>query len=309
MALAPFTITPELTAVAIMYRNRDLIADQVMPRVPVGAQAFEYTKYSNAANFTIPSTKVGRKSKPNQVEWTSSREAAATQDHALDVPVPGADEANAPNGLNLRAAGAQLATNLIELDREVRVAALVFGAANYAAGNQVTLSGTSQWSDFANSDPLGDLRGAMSGMLMRPNILVLGQTVADVLTVHPQFVKAIQGNGTDVGIVPLASIASLLGLQAIYVGQGFVNTAKPGQAPTFQRVWGNHAALIYRDNLANADVGTTFGYTAQWGQRIGGEIVDPDMGMRGGVRVRVGESVKELITANDLGYLFIDAVA
>jgi hypothetical protein len=36
---------------------------------------------------------------------------------------------------------------------------------------------------------------------------------------------------------------------------------------------------------------------------------EPKLGLRGGVRVRVGESVKELVIAKDLGYFFENAIA
>jgi len=49
--------------------------------------------------------------------------------------------------------------------------------------------------------------------------------------------------------------------------------------------------------------------TGQWGSRIAGNIADPDIGMRGGVKNRVGWSHKEIITAPDLGYLIANAVA
>ena len=74
------------------------------------------------------------------------------------------------------------------------------------------------------------------------------------------------------------------------------------------RLWGNFIAMIYRDKLANAQSGMTFGFTAQFGNRIAGSMPDPKIGLKGGQRVRVGESVKELITANDLGYLLSDVV-
>ena len=93
------------------------------------------------------------------------------------------------------------------------------------------------------------------------------------------------------------------------VGQGWLNTAKPGQAVSLQRVWGKHAALLVRDRLANARSGGAFGMTAQWGSRIAGQEADSKIGMRGGQRVRAGESVKELITASDFGYFIEDAVA
>ena len=53
----------------------------------------------------------------------------------------------------------------------------------------------------------------------------------------------------------------------------------------------------------------TYGITGQWGERIAGTRVDPEIGLKGGVRVRVGEEVKEVVLANDLGYFFQNAVA
>jgi len=74
-------------------------------------------------------------------------------------------------------------------------------------------------------------------------------------------------------------------------------------------VWGNHASFIYRDQLADANSGTTFGFTAEFGGRIATSSFDKNIGLRGGQMVRVGESVKELITAPDLGYFFENAIS
>ncbi|MBX6982598.1 phage capsid protein, partial [Providencia rettgeri] len=88
----------------------------------------------------------------------------------------------------------------------------------------------------------------------------------------------------------------------------WVNIAKRGQNPNMQRAWGNHAAFLYRDRLADSQSGTTFGFTAQWNGRTSGTIPDANIGMRGGQIVRVGESVKEVIAAKDLGFFFENAV-
>ena len=67
--------------------------------------------------------------------------------------------------------------------------------------------------------------------------------------------------------------------------------------------------LFYQNPAITPDQGISYGYTAQWGDRIAGSWDDKDIGMRGGVRARVGESVKELIPAGDLGYIFLSAIA
>ncbi|EKN9553223.1 TPA: phage capsid protein, partial [Pseudomonas aeruginosa] len=108
---------------------------------------------------------------------------------------------------------------------------------------------------------------------------------------------------------PMAFLQELLELEAIYVGEARLNIARPGQNPSLIRAWGPHASFIYRDRLADTRNGTTFGLTGQWGDRVSGSIADPNIGLRGGQRVRVGESVKELVTAPDLGFFFENAVA
>ncbi len=199
-------------------------------------------------------------------------------------------------------------TNLIVLDREVRTSALVFNNSSYAAGNKTTLSGTNQWSDPASS-PLPVITDALDSMIMRANIGIFGRRTATMLRRHPKIVKAYNGSLGDDGMVPLAFLQDLLELEQILVGEARINTAKPGQNPLLARAWGPHASFIYRDRLADSRNGTTFGFTAQWGDRIAGSIPDPDIGLRGGQRVRVGESVKELIAAKDLGFFFENAVS
>lgn len=319
MAKTPFVIVPALTAIAVAYRQGNLIADQVLPRVPVDTQDFRYIKYGLADSFQTPDTRVGRKSAPNQIDWGSTEVTDTVQDHGLDTPVPNQDtEAwqraqaagqNMVSQVDPLANATQQVMQAVANRRESRAANLVFNLNTYAVANRVTLSGTGQWSDFTNSDPLNAIMTAFDGMVMRPNIGVLGRATATKLRMHPKICKAVFGNNTDAGIVPLRALADLLELEDIYVGDGYLNTAAPGQPAVLARAWGKGAAFLYRSMTADTRGGVTFGFTAQWGDRIAGTIEDADIGLRGGQRVRAGESVKELVTANDLGYYFAAAVA
>lgn len=306
---APFPIQPELTAIAIGYRNRRLIADDVLPRVPVGKQEFKYLKHAMAEGFTIPDTKVGRTSQPNKVEFSATETTDATKDFGLDDPIPQSDIDNAPPNYDPLGRAVEGLTDLILLDREKRAADLVFAAGNYAAANKVTLAGADQFSDFVGSDPIGTIMDALDAMVMRGNIMVIGRPAFSKLIRHPKIVKAVHGNSGDSGIARREDIAALFELEAVFVGEAFLNTAKKGQAVSLSQVWGKHLSLIYRDRLADANRGTTFGLTAQFGSRIAGATPDRNIGLRGGQMVRTGESVKELITANDLGYFIQNAVA
>lgn len=316
MSTTAFPLNPQLTAVAIGYRNRDvdMIADQVLPRVDT-AKKFSYTKYTQADGYTVPSTRVGRKSEPTMVDFGGTLVTDECVDWGLDDLLPN-DEIDAFNAMakpntavDPRAKTVSMLTGLLLLDREIRVANLVFNTSNFAAGNQATLSGVTQWSDFANSNPLDAMLAALDVPLVRPNTVVLGQAVWTKIRQHPRLIQAANASAQTGGAITRQDLADLLEVKNILVGTGFQNTAKKGQTPAYARVWGKFAALLFvSEDQANADQ-PTYGFTAQFGSRIAGSIPEPKVGLRGGERIRVGESVKEVVSANDAGYLFAAAVA
>jgi len=67
-------------------------------------------------------------------------------------------------------------------------------------------------------------------------------------------------------------------------------------------------AMIYRSPVQTKDT-ADFIKTFQFGDKVAGQWEDKDIGMRGGIRVRTGESVVEEIVASQAGYLFQNIVA
>jgi hypothetical protein len=308
MANAPFPIQPELTAIALAYSNEEFIADSVLPRKPVGKQEYKYLLFNKAERFTIPDTKVGRTSQPNEVEFGSTEVTSMTNDFGLDDPIPLADVENAPPNYNPAEEAVAGITELILLAREKRAADLVFTAANYPSGNKTTLSSTGQWS-HADSNPISAITTALDGVIMRPNTMVIGRAAFTKLVQHAKIVQAVHGNEGSSGIATRQQLAELFELKNIFIGQSQVNTAAKGQTLSLSRLWGKHCALLYLNPIASPSRGITFGWTAQWGQRIAGTEKDSKIGLRGGIRVRVGESVDEKIVASDVGYFFENCVA
>jgi hypothetical protein len=300
----PFPIDTRLTGISLAYVNRALIADAVLPRVAVGNQSFKWLNWNKAERFTVPNTLVGRKGRPNEVEFGATETAGLTKDYGLDDVVPNDDIASAPQGWDPLGQAVEGLTDLIALDREVRVANLVFDANQYPTGNKVTLAANDQWDDYTNSNPVTQVLDYLSTPLMRPNIAVMSQKVWNALRAHPKVVSAILGNSGVSGIVSRQAVAQLFELEEILVGEAFVNTAKPGQTATYARCWSDKCAFLLRNRLANTRSSQmTFGYTAQWQGRVAGQMSEPETGLRGSVRVRVGESVNEIICAADTGYL------
>lgn len=315
MSGAPFTINPTLSAVAVAYKNRRLIADEVLPRtLPVGTKTFKYTVFPKGEAFTVPDTAVGRRGRPNVVEFGGTQTEATCLDYGLEDEIPQDDidqaeaaRALAPDLATPQAHATEMVTDLIELDREVRTANIVFAPATYGAGNKVQLAGADQFSNVG-SKPVGVISDALDSMIIRPNVGVFGAISWSKFRRHPEIVSAVLGNDGTKGIATRQQVIELFELEDLLVGEAFVNTAKKGQNEQFARAWGKHIAFIHRNKLADRNKGVTFGLTVPYGTRIAGDRPDADIGLRGGVRVRVGETVKELITAADVGFLFQDAV-
>jgi len=308
-ALQPFPSDPELLAIAIAYKNARFIADQVMPRVPVPKQEFKYWTWPKGEYFTIPKTLVGRKGQPNKVEFSATEATASCLGYGLADDIPNDDLENAPDNFNIIGHAVESIADLVALDREKRVADLVFAAGQYASGNKTQLSGTSQWSDYTNSTPIIDISTGLDACIMRPNVMVIGRLAWSKLAGHPDIMKAVNRTAGDTGIARRQDVAALFELEEILVGEAFYNTAKKGQTVSLSRLWGKHASLILRDQLADTRGRITFGYTAQWGSKVARQDPDKNIGLRGGVTVVSGEYVKEAITANDMGYFVQDAVA
>lgn len=310
----PFTPSPQYTAIALAYANRELIADQVLPRLSVNARQFKWDKHAKSSLFQVPSTLVGRKGSPSEVEFTATEETASVGDYGLDdvVPVEDIEAAAGKPGLDPLGRAVEGVSQLIMLDRESRAADLVFNPATYPSGNKVQLSGNDQWNEYAQaaSDPVEDILAAKEGALMPYNTCVMGEAVWFALRRHPKLLAAYYPvNASGNGILTLQQFQELFEFERVLVGRAYKATSKPGQTLALGRVWGNHFAMMHQNPLATLrGNGITFGATAEYGTRFAATMDEPKTGLRGATRVRVGETVKELITASDCGYLVQDAI-
>lgn len=315
----PFVVSPVLTSIAIGYVNPDVafIADQVMPRVDVGGETFKWIEYPLAEAFTVPNTRVGRKGRVPEVEFSGTERDGSVETYGLQDVIPNSDiesaRAQRDKGLStydpLNHSTAML-THLMRIDREMRVAAAVQNAANYAAANVTNIATAADRFDDPDSDPEAVFDHALNGTLIyRPNTVTMSQGVWEVLRKHPKLVKAIKGTTTGAGKFTREEFASYFEVARVLIGAGYVNAAKKGQAASMQRIWGKHISLIYLDSTAGTTGGVTWGFSPVFGTRVAGTIEDPNIGLKGGVVLRVGETINELVVAKAAGALIQNAIS
>lgn len=290
------------TNIVLAYKNEEMIADNVCPLLPpADSSKFEYQKYDAEQSLTIPNTLVGRRGKTNEVDFKGKTITDSTEDYALEHGVPESDIKNAPDNVDPLGLASEMLTDLIILDREVRTAKLFSKPGSYSF--KETVPNDHKFDGNANGLHKYIL-AKLNEPLVRPNEMVFGQAEWSALSTHPDIVSSILGNDGTKGIVTPEQVAKLFQLQAVHVGSSRVNIKKPNAAAKVINAWDGLVAAYYNNPVQARAGGLTFSFTQRFGDRFAMTWDDKGIGARGGTRVRVGESVKELVVAPSAGFLF-----
>ena len=151
-------VDPALSNVSIKFTNDTFIADLVAPMVKTAKQTGKYYIYDKS-NLRVDKTLRAGGSPANEVDYNMApRGVFSCDDHALKGFVDDFVQDQADAALNPLVDETEALTEKLLLDRELALATLLTNTANLT--QNVTLAGTSQWSDYQNSDPIGDVRTA-----------------------------------------------------------------------------------------------------------------------------------------------------
>lgn len=259
-------INPVLTAVAQGIKQNTLVGEVLFPMVNVGQRAGniitfgreDFMQYSGLVRAPGGATK--------RVQFGYSGGAYALIDYSLEgsLPIETLQEAEASaNGFSIDMAEVTLrkTISIMSLRLEIAQAALATTLANYPANNRVTLSGTSQWSDYSGvSNPAGVVETAKeqvrASVGRRPNVMVLGPVTFARLRQHPQIRDYIKYANREVATP--AILAEFFGVAQVIVADGVQAT----DAGVLSDIWGRHAILAFTETDTLANLGApTFGYT------------------------------------------------
>lgn len=304
-------IDTALTQISIGYQNEGLVGDQLFPPVPVNKQSDKYYTFGREGwlpedDVRAPGA-VAREILPANV----STDTYFTVEHALQTAVTDEERRNADNPLSPDRDGTEMITSKIQLGRERTVQTLATTAANYATGHTVTLSGTSQWNDYTNSDPIGVLRTgvrAVHAKIFREvNTAIIPYPVMSILEDHPDFLERIKYS--ERGIFTQDLLASILGFRKVVVPGAGINNASLGQAESLAYLWGNDVVLAYVPDRPGLKI-PAYGYEFVFE----GQVVDRwRENHRKSDIIRVTRSYDHKMTALDAsdkqiaGYLIVDA--
>jgi hypothetical protein len=310
MALTPAqsrVINPILTNAARGYKNASMVGGYIFPDVVVSARGGTMVSFGKEALRQYDTAR-SPGSNTKRVDYGYSSTTFTLTQHSLEGKVPFEDleEANAVPGIDLGAGTVMLVQDIIALRAEIAMANLATTAGNYGSGNKTTLTGTSQWSDLVNSDPIGDVETAKNAIRSQvgklPNVMVIGYSVFKALKSHSKIIDRIKYTGRDVPTEELLS--SLFGVK-VYVGQAI----KATDADVVSDVWGKFAVLCYSELRGLADRGApSFGYNYHLSNYPIVEQPYQDRSAKSWI-YPITDEMAPVIVGADAGYLISGAVA
>ena len=259
-------VDPVLSNISIAYQNAAYVADQIMPVAPVKKKSGIYFVYDKSKlrpvdDIRAPGTRAAR------ADYGMSQSTyGPIVEHALEDDIPDEIADEYPSRFDAYSDATEQITERIQVIKE-RALALVMENTGMITSN-ITLSGTDQWSDYANSDPVDDVetaRETIRGNILRvPNSLVLSQTVYDKLKHHPDLLERFKYS--ERGVLTAEHMKSLFDVENVIIAAAKYVTTDEGQTETTADIWGKHAWLVYIEPRPRLKA-VSFGYTLMIGQR------------------------------------------
>lgn len=299
---------PELTAVALGYSNKKLIADQIFPKVVVTTQSFEYLKLNNAQPPRIPDTKVGNKGKAQTYDGLIEKASATAQNHAIKDAITNQEAKNFQStGRDLRAIRTLQLVEVLKTSREIEVAQMLSNTSNYANGNTKTL-GDDEKIGSEESEAVDLIEEYKNKVLGGANTMVISRDAFSKLRRDRSIINSISINTraqqSDIpGMVSVEAIKDLFMLDNIFIGETQINQSAKGATPTIASVWQNDIALLNINSNATNDFGITYGYSAIYQDFEVYTYEDNDAGLNGAEIIRPSASYIDLVAMKACGAL------
>ena len=312
-------IDAALTNLVIGFEPMGTIVQDIFPMVNVNKQSNVYHVWTKGDFFRIPDTRRAEKTNANKVETNISSETYFCDNYALGDDTSFEDLANVDQAIRIREKKSRNLVNLLNLDWEDRVASQISSGSK--VGSYTTLSGTDQWSDFANSDPVNDIEVGKDSISsttgQEANLIIIPRLVMSKLKQHPDLLDRVKYTGTNdrPGQVTQRALAEIFGVERVLVGKSFKNTAEPGATASYSEIWGKNVVIAHVTRGPSPDGrDPSLGYSFRWNSPLLGNRpmaierwLDPNN--RKFENIEASYYQDEKITASELGYVIDSAIA
>ena len=228
-------------------KTQEYKADQILPIENVSKYSGNFAK-APVLNLQAYKANIANGASAKEITLPAGSKVPFTiEQKGLSVPISKIDLADETNNTPFPTAVMKASMQLgvaMKIIKEDQLSSALRTAANYVNGNEVTLSGNSQFSDLTNSDPAAIFADAMDTIL--DNSLGLSSVKA-VMT--SKVARALKRNKTlldkaryvQKGDLTMDDLKSMLEVDEIIIADGFYESDN-GQ---FTQMWGDDI-IIYR---------------------------------------------------------------
>lgn len=231
-----------LTGVSSAYVPKGFICEQVLPTVQSKQYSGLLGKYGTNHLRIENSIKAGR-GKYRQIETRVYTTTSYLIDgHGLEGFVSKEDYANVEEPFDAERDEVMGLSTMLWLEKEQNLANALTSTS--VLTQNTTLSGTSQFNDYANSDPIGVSATARGTILnacgLMPNLAIMDIYVWNQLRFHPQMLDALGYKWARPGGLTQDEMARALGVDQVLYGTARYDASKEGQTAQFTSVWGKN---------------------------------------------------------------------
>ena len=262
-----------LNNVSVGYKNDDFFGERIFPIVPVKKQSGRYWIFAKEKFRQYETIRHAKAEAREIAPWTLSNNPYYCDDHSLKDAISDEERSNS-DGTDLEVNTTENLTDAILLDFEIRARQALINNVGSLSFN-TTLSGTSQWSDFTNSDPIAAVEQQKTvikkNIAMSPNTLAVSYPIYAALRQHPRIIDRFKY--TQVGLLQAEHLKSAFDVDNFWVMGAEYDSANEGQSPTLNFIWGDRtsvsppvnsiALLAFIPNEPTRRV-PALGYTFRW---------------------------------------------
>lgn len=246
MAQTKAIVDKLLTNVSSAYIPTGYVSESVFAQIPVKQTSGKLGKYSNS-HIRIQNTVMGGRGKARRVEIITRTDTNYNiERHGLEGLVTKDDEINVEKPFDAQKDEVIGLSTAIWLGKEKSLGDTLTDPAIIT--QKVTLSGTDQYNDFTNSDPIGDFLTARltvrSASGMPPDTAVMDWAVANTLSYSPKILAALGYTANRAGQLSDQELAKAMGVQRLLIAMPSFNNSKEGQADSLTPVWGKHVVFM-----------------------------------------------------------------
>lgn len=320
-------VNRELSTVSVAYKQSqdEFIADKIFPNIPVDKPTDFYNKMGRRSFMQTNMQKRAPRTETPGVDWNFTRDTFATETWGLHHDVEDQFRASADENWNLDRTGTELITQQALIRREKEWYNDFFqtgvwgldraGVASNPSGSDYLML------DQAGSEPMKMFRAARRRFHrrtgLRPNFVLFGSDVWDVIIDHPSFIERIKYTQSTINLSQQL-VANALQIDNVYVSEAVEATNAEDEldadpVPATEYMGTSNAFLLgYRAPRPNREAPSA-GYTFSWrgylgASAFGGRIKKFRMEAIACDRIEIEMAYDYKVVAPELGEFYTNAV-